>query len=391
MVRLPSEQRQRIAAIRAAQLRDISEAVDELDAKLGAEVRQVLKAIKRSGYRRSVILSQTALIVAKHTGRLRKTVAKQVEQAALYADRQADVIKAWRLAGKLAQRPDVPTPAQVRFAETQGRGGAQAALAPGDTITRKPPRPMTFAGDKAAAAEKLPLGRHRLSTTLHRSIAANTEEVRQEILRAVREAENLDSAGRSLIREVRRQSVGELGQGQRIPRLVKRLQRAGAALAESGGDPVAKRAWTKALARVGRYAETLKDQRGGYLELLQIIRKKGPEGLDKALTRWVQEKQRYNAERLIRSEAAAARRAQEAVRVGADRHIAHVIWRMSGGARKSYVRLVKPGGKGSRNPGRRCICESLAGQKFSKSAMLAYPYMGHPNCLCYWEQVLRSR
>jgi hypothetical protein len=134
----------------------------------------------------------------------------------------------------------------------------------------------------------------------------------------------------------------------------------------------------------------------GYLELLQRAkRENGPAMVDKSLDRWLVEKQRYNAERIIVTEAQAAYRSAQWKRDQDRPWVKGYIWRLQRGGRADYEKRTHPhavratGSKTVVGHGR-CICEVMNGREFSKDAPLEYPHMGHPHCQCYWDPIVKA-
>jgi hypothetical protein len=94
------------------------------------------------------------------------------------------------------------------------------------------------------------------------------------------------------------------------------------------------------------------------------------------------DKQRYNAERLLKTEQQIAFKQAQISRDEKTSFIIGYIWKMNRGARRQYVRRTKLS-KNKKFGGRRrrCICEELDGQQISIEAARERP-IGHPHCMC---------
>ncbi|MHC4619977.1 MAG: hypothetical protein ACYTEQ_19705 [Planctomycetota bacterium] len=435
--------------VRGLHLDALDETLDDLSDDLSARSKKAIAAIKRSGYKRSVILRETDAITRNTNELAARNVAESIRDASFFADRSQEIIRAWTLAGRIQDLPlgSTVTNAQIERARAFSSrvlvADAEAAFA-----REKRARLRTSAQQREAFAKygarsgyqptyaktegvEILLADRKagnikssreigLSRRLHGSAADNTRSTRKAMTRMIREGRDLDSAGRELIRELRRVGPNEsLGQRQRLTKALRKMQRAGRRLAELGdGDkPAARREWRKQLDAIRRQAARLADKRGAYAEFIQKLegtrprigkvqaRTLTPEQLarkwdaarakatDKALGRWLDEKQRYNAERIVETETNAAYRAREYEQ--AQPYITHFIWHLNRGARKAYVRRTKPrpirrkGKKGGRKA-RRCVCESFDGQKFPIEVAKDYPRGGHPWCRCWYEYIYNT-
>ena len=367
----------RAAAQQARQLwfEQLQDAIDEMAPKFSEASRKAIKRIKAGNYRRSAVNAAIDDVLKEGDHIMRRYLAEQLSEAAQAADRIDDVYRAYELEGRTTtyepNTPGIPAAAKgsVALEQTAPLAGKLRKVTdsqlPGEVLARK------------ELSDRHP----RLSSSLHRS--KMKRENRRAVHRTIREATALDAAGRELVR-----TVPTIGEGQAIPKALEAAKAAARNLAELANDPQALKDWNKALAKVEKIARTQKDARSAYDEFLQIVKKKGPEGVDSALNRWTDEKQRENAERIVQTESAAANRARESDQIQGNKDIVALIWRLSVGARKGYVRRTKPGKRG-KNRGRRCICESMNGERFEKDAIERFPRMGHPRCLCWWERVYR--
>lgn len=446
----PRTQLARMEEVRGLHLDALDETLDDLSDDLSARSKKAIAAIKRSGYKRSVILRETDAVTKNANDKTAQYVAAAITLAAKMADNAQDVARSWALSERVAAMsptPTVTTAAIKRAKSFSTKALAKSASAEAAEARNRLAPLLTTAQQREAFAKygarsgyqptyaktegvEILLADRRagqikssreigLSRRLHGSAADNTRSTRKAMTRMIREGRDLDSAGRELIRELRRVGPNEsLGQRQRLTKALRKMQRAGRRLAELGdGDkPAARREWRKQLDAIKRQAARLADKRGAYAEFIQKLegtrprigkvqaRTLSPEQLarkwdaarakatDKALDRWLENKQRANSERIVRTETAAAYRSREYEQAAKKDYIVGFYWRLNRGARRQYVRRTKPrpikrkGKKGGRKS-RVCICESLANQRFPLEVAKDYPRGGHPNCNCWWEYI----
>jgi hypothetical protein len=419
---IPPEQLERIQIIRGAHLDAIDEALDTVDEAIAADARRTMARIRKSGYNPGVIRRETRRLARRNNDRVRQAVAQQVQHAALLGERVGEVITAFSIAERL-KGPDVPVfvpPSAVKRAQELGSVGSEAALTRVSLARLRTPMEVSEALRKHGGnAGKIPIrgsgpgvtqlrtfrkaGQIKdaseigLSARLHGSAAKNVASTEKAVNNIIRAGTNYDKAQKDLIREVA--DAGEtLGARQRIPAHIKRLEKAGRELRilETGPKSAynreqydrTKREWDRAIKAIERKALQQVDKRGGTRELLQIVQKQGTKGLDKALQRWTDEKQRYNADRIVSTESSAAYRAREYNGVKDKKYVTGAYWRLNRGARRKYVKRVKPRKKSKKGmAGMRCVCEGLADQLYPKAVIKDYPRMGHPYCNCFWEYV----
>jgi hypothetical protein len=219
----------------------------------------------------------------------------------------------------------------------------------------------------------------------------------------IREQEAMHTAGKRLLAEL--QDAGGIGSEAlkegRIPGHLQRLDRAGRALNETmlSTDPKAladaQREWNKALKKTKEYTAKLANREGRFSEHIQRIekelgfKKRKPLDMDKMLNTYVQNRQRYFADRIVRTESLAAGRAQQWDQFRKDPTVVAVIWRMAGTHMFYAKRVAAP--KGGAHRGRRCVCEQLNNRQFPPEAVRDYPRMGHPFCNCHWDPVYSSQ
>ena len=387
MAGLTRAERQRIQRIQARWLDALDASMDRMSAEIRDLARRAIAEIRAAGLTDLRAIRQIVNANLRAVDRLlAEYLAEQVAVAQGYADQVEQVYAIREAAG-------LETPTQVRPHIEMAAKDASGINAEAAVAKLGAPLRMVGAADRVqttpayeAAREILAPRQINLSERLHR--VAIHREIRRQVRRSVLVGAQLDETGRELVRYAR-----DLGMGQadtiQLPKILEKLRFLGREInLIGGGDPQLWRAWKKQLRKVERYAVKLKDSRGMYREALRILDKHGPEAIDQALNRWMGEKQRYYAERIVRTESAAAKRAREGDQIAKNRRIVAVIWRMSRGARRGYVRRTKKrrfGGGGAR-----CICETLEGQEFPPSAVAEFPRMGHPHCYCWWERVYRD-
>ena len=244
-----------------------------------------------------------------------------------------------------------------------------------------------------------------LSTRLHGSAALNVDLTNQAVGTAIREASNMNKAGRDIIRTVQ-QGGNQISVNRRLTKPLMRLKRAGRKLqllSVNKGDPDALKAATKAFDKEFRkirgIASKLVDSRGGYQEMIQIIEKQGVRGMDKALGRWLDEKQASHAERIAETETAGAYRAREYEQHANKPYIVGFWWRRNPGMvsldnkRRNDISHARKNRRRGRNgkrktKGRPCrVCPALADLRFPVEYARDYPRGAHPNCRCWYEWI----
>ena len=124
-------------------------------------------------------------------------------------------------------------------------------------------------------------------------------------------------------------------------------------------------------------------------------------GIDRAIRQQVSFKQKYNAERILRTETMAAYKADQVLSDQKHDFVVGYIWRMNRAARAGFVRRRTSksgriiGAKKYRRGGRRrrCVCEALAGKRLSKEAVAGKTarLMAHPHCMCWLEPVMSQK
>jgi hypothetical protein len=186
-----------------------------------------------------------------------------------------------------------------------------------------------------------------------------------------------------LIHAARSKTV-EFGANEKVPAIMKQLRKAGTTLHRRGPE-AGFNEWQRSMRRIERYANRLaKDgrMRANLLEVLQNERRNVGQSVDDITRHWMADKQRYNAERIIKTEQQIAFKNAQISRDAEVGFIIGYIWKMNRGARRNFVKTVKLR-KNKKFGGRRrrCICEELDGKQISIEEAKARP-IGHPHCMC---------
>jgi hypothetical protein len=338
-----------------------------------------------------------------------RKVRKLVKQSWLAAERDMALALAEETkdAAELAERVERHRAVGARYYQRDAKGARDLArqvesMGPTPTdaaVQRRVHAPLGERRDRAdrgarvqrteasyeLRARQPPLREYRLSERLHRSAVNGYREADAAIGRALREGRKTMDLAKDLITDVRRAGHGEIGGNVRIPKRLQQLQAAGRAAMT--GDPTAQKVWRRQMASLDKSIGKMADVRGGYRELHQILQKSGPKAMDRALQRWTQEKQITYAHRIAETELQAAYRLRQVKQWEREGHIRYLVWRLNKGARKGYVKRtpLPKHAKGGRRG--RCICEDMAGKRFTLEDASDYPRMGHPHCRCYWEPI----
>jgi hypothetical protein len=430
---IPQAQSARIREIQDIFWRSLDESLDELDELIAHRARISMRKIRKSGYSRSTIRRETRKITSATNDSTARLIASQVEAAALYAQRAADVIRAWQISGRLKEgvehltvsdsalaRARLPgasaidaeaATARIKITPLKTRAEVNKALAQyGSKNAAQRQGPISTPGTRAMAKlRKAKLVRSSpeigLSTRLHGSAALNVDLTNNAVNTAIREASNMNKAGRDIIRAV--QKGGEqISVNRRLTKPLVRLRRAGRRLQKlsvNKSDPDALKAATKAFdkefRKIRSIASELVDARGGYQEFIQIIEKQGVQGMDKALNRWLDEKQAFHSERIAETETAGAYRAREYQQHANKPYIVGFWWRRNPGMarldmrRRKDIRRVRRSRRGGKNSKRKVkgqpcrVCPSLADLRFPVEYAREYPRGAHPNCRCWYEWI----
>lgn len=399
-IRLPEGELERIRVIRDAQLDGIKTAVADLDASLTADVEGMIRRMRNSGYAPRTIEREAKAFAARHEGRLAEAVAEQVQLTAGLADRYAEIVSAF--VEKEAADVVLLPRAAASFQAREGARTAQAALSQDALLDRA----TGIVTGRKSSTDRL-LERYvkpwrdvrPLSARLHGDAIATAREVTQQTLAAVRDAKNLSEAGSDLIRAVRASGKGELADGGNIPKLLRDVERAGMDLNRRGGEE-ALAEWRRARSELRRYMGRLAEggrARTRVLEILQNTTQDRAKGIDSAVRRYAGDKQRYAAERILKTEQQAAFKSRQVLSDARHPSITHYIWHMNRGGRQGYVKRVKPSrtfpmGRKKGGAKRRCVCEQLDGRKFlADEAREGTRIIAHPHCMCWLEPVFDKK
>jgi hypothetical protein len=428
---IPTAQSARIREINDVFWRALDDSLDDLDDTIAQRSRLAMAKIRKSGFKASVIRRETKKITTATNDSTARLIAQQVEAAALYAQRAADVIRAWQISGRLKEgvehltvsdsalkRARLPgaaaidaeaATARIAIAPLKSRKEVAVALKEFGTHTPSGKLPP---GDTSGTRVMKGLIRTNqvqqpkavgMSTRLHGAAKRVVKETNEAVGTAIREASNMNKAGRDIVMAV--QKGGEdFAVNRRLTKPLMRLKRAGRTLQKlsvSKADPDALKEATKAFdkefRKIRRVASKLVDARGGYQELIQIIEKQGFQGMDKALGRWLDEKQNYFAEQTAETESAAAYRSREALQHENKPYITGWWWRRNAGMvqldlkRRKDIRRVRRGRRGGKNAkretkGRPCrVCPALADNFFPMSYLREFPRGAHTNCR-FWPE-----
>lgn len=435
-ITIPEAQAVRIRQVQDTFWSALDDSLDELDASVAKRFRKSMAKIRASGFNEAVIRRETKAILRHTNDVTTQLLAGQVQAAAEYAQRAADVTRAWQIAGRLkegvshlnvsasayarANRPGVAgidaqaAVARIKFARLRTPRAANAAFARYGARVQLADYngPMTSGMRVLKKLRAMGLVKRSqeigLSARLHGSLAYNTKLTEKAIGTAIREAHGLNKAARDLV-NVSKQAGEPLSVKAKLTGPLKRLQQAGRNLQHlsiNQGDPDAIKEATAEFNRkfetVKRAAGKLVDSRGGYKEFIQIAEKQGVDGMDKALSRWLDEKQASHAERIIETETAAAYRAREYAQHVGKPYVVGFWWRRNPGMasldkrrRKDALRVrrsLRAGRKAKRKvAGAPCrVCPELADKRFPVEYAREFPRGAHPNCRCWYEWIYNT-
>jgi hypothetical protein len=351
--------------VRDKLLASIYDATTSLDRALAVEVQDAILRIQRSKYKLSVIRREIKRIGANHESRLRTTLAEQLEFGATMGAEYSEIGVHAAASMRRGIRNVIVTEASMR------KEAASRAGMPADKLLKELiPKPVREF--------------RKLSKTLHGDQVAANRKIYREVRAAIRDSRHMSRATTELIRVARTRTTG-LGANDRLLNALQDVQKAGDALYRHG-TPEALAKWRKSLRSVKRYTYRLATDgrmRPTLLEGLRKLEKAGPAQVDNVIEYWTAEKQRYNAERIIRTEQQIAFKEAQIAADSEIKAIIGYIWRMNRAARSGYVKRTKLPRSGKKLLGRRrrCICEALDGKQISVEAARARP-IGHPHCMC---------
>jgi len=219
---------------------------------------------------------------------------------------------------------------------------------------------------------------------LHKLRREQERRIIRTVRTAIRDGQNLSEAGTRMIHEVRKTGITEFAGRARVPRYMRRLEEAADALYRHG-RPEDWETWARRRRQLRRYVRRLAD--GGkvkrqLLVILQETRDDAMPAIDRIMHFHAADKQRYAAERILRTDTAATFRAQQALSDDKHNWIIGYTWRMNRAARKAF--RGRTGTRRLRGVRRRvrCICEYMDGKTVSKEWYQEHPGGGHPHCMC---------
>jgi len=460
---IPTSQSQRIREIQDIFWRSLDESLDELDDLIAQRARLSMAKIRASGYSKSVIRRETKKITSATNGSTERLLASQIEAAALYAQRAADVIRAWQISGRLRDgvehltvsdsalaRARLPgasaidaeaSLARIKIAPLRSQAeidkalleyGSKKAVQRQGTVSTPGTRAMAKLRKARLVRSSPEIG---LSARLHGSAALNVDLTNNAVSTAIREASNMNKAGRDIVNLLNSEG-SQLSVNRKLTTPLMRLKRAGRKLqllSVNKADPdalkAATEAYNKEFAKIRKIAASRVDARGGYIELVQKVQKgvtrsyrglgvkkkafqeateaqigrwvakRQAELTDKALTRWLDEKQAYHAERISETETAGAYRAREYQQHANKLYIVGFWWRRNPGMlsldrkRQKDIFRVRRSRRAGRKAKRRTkgapcrVCPSLADLRFPVEYARDYPRGAHPHCRCWYEWI----
>lgn len=399
-VRLPDSQLRRIQAVRDKLLTNLADATRDLGAGLDRDVATVVDRIKSSGYSETVIRREVRSLMERHHTELAKVLSGQIKHAALMASRYGEIMAALPAGGEAMSGSSA--------AFLLGKGGAATARQSiaAEILLSQPAQTAArmFAGDNILTEHVRPWREARvLSRSLHGRAVSAADAITEQALAAVREAKQLTESTTSMIRAVRSTGKGELGGSEKLSAIMRRVEKAGGRLNSRGGED-ALAEWRATRKQMRAYMRRLADggrTKSSMLELLQRTSEDSAKGIDRAITQHAAFKQKYNAERILKTETMGAFKADQVLEDQKHDFVVGYIWRMNRGARASYVKRTTGkggriiGGRSFRKGGRRrrCVCESLNGKRLSKEAVAGRNarLMAHPHCMCTLEPVVDRR
>lgn len=395
---LPKASLDKLERIRAKQTVAIAAAVSDLGGKLEHDTEAAIEKIERSGYRGTVIRSEIRKLMFGHYDGVAVAMGAQQVRAAELVGQYAQVMDAHVTTGILG--PALERPSLVPPRAAMGNMDPSRLL----RLKVKPPRQLT-PGDAILREHVKPWSKARvLSSDLHGKAKAATRQIRAHAMAAVRESKQLTEAATNMISAVRTVTKGaELAGKEQLSQLMQRVEAAGTALNRRGGQE-ALAEWQQVRREMRRYMRGLEEAgrtRSSMLELLQRTKDTSAKGIGRAIRQHAAFKQKHAAERILKTEALAAFKADQVLSDMRRDYVVGYIWRMNRGARRGFVkrrttktgrvsspRKFRRGGKG-----RRCVCESLAGRRLSKEMVSGRTarLMAHPHCFCYLEPVMDKR
>ncbi len=346
-LKVPSTQDARIKVIRKAHLDSILEAVRSINVGMAASVREAIDRISRGGWTQFAVRREMRALYQVYGSRVQRQLVDLVADAADFGSQYADRLVRFGV----TDAQTIP-PSAIKWALTAGSGNSAAVIA--------------LIKSRSAGGRKAFSGRLTLSDRLHKMTTREAREVTTRTLRAIREGQSLGFASRELVRGGFAQDL------ENLPKLMRKVVRSARRMEGLTGVDL-----SKDLRALRRYASRLKAggrMQAAYVELLDKLQGFDPkktEGaqLNKALDGFVHQRQRYAAERVLRTEAETSFRQARLARDEGKTWLKGYIWRLQRG-----------GSIG-------CICESLNGKLMKPAEARAYAGGGHPDCSCTLEPV----
>jgi hypothetical protein len=408
---LPRKQSDQVADLRDALMKRSRDALVHLQPSIQADAEKAIDRIVQSGYDMHVVRRETSKLTRGYFRELRRELARAIEDAADLLGRYNEDLLKWEIEKRrklLAEGAPI-APSRALFGIKHGEAMATAALL--GSIADVPKRtfvPKTE-GDEIIKRELVPWRKRRkLSTRLHSAQINAERDAIRFTSRAIREGKALQ-ANNDLILDLAKRGH-TVGGAKKLPGYLTKFEQAGNKLMAlqkpSPRDKAATREYEKALAEwrrqraaVRRYADRLAEGgrvQNALIEVLQRTSDSNAKRMSSALDVFLNQKQSYNAERILDTEIHTSFRSAQAQRDITKPYIVAYIWRLQRDARRDFVKRTKPTrmklSSGRRTvKARRCVCEMLDGRRISKEAALMYPQGGHPFCRCFLEPVYSSK
>jgi hypothetical protein len=410
LVHLPDSEAEQVAQLRDALMRRTQTALGALQPSLRRDASKAIDRIVESGYSAAVTRRETKRLVKGHYGRLRKEVAASINDVVGLVERYGQHMDKWEIEERRKASAAGPyiAPSRIVHGITQ-QAASEAALHGALADVPKRVFVAKTQADAFIARELRPWREKRkLSTRLHSSqVNASRDAVRLS-MRAVREGKALQ-ANNDLILGLARKGHA-VGGAKRLPGYLQEFERAGNALmrmqkpslrdrAATAAYNKAKHDWQTQRRAVRRAANRLAEGgrvQNALIEVLERTSKDNVKRLNSALDVFLNQKQSYNAERILDTEIHASYRSAQVARDRGKPWLIGYIWRLQRGARRDFARRTKPtkmklpSGRRTRRA-RRCICEVMDGRRISKDTLASYPQGGHPHCMCWFEPVYDRR
>ena len=385
---LPPHQLEELHKIQRGMLAELAEALDDLDEALSADLKAAIIHLDRNGWKLPMVRARIGRVLTKYWNRVDQGVLALVDDAARHAETYMQRLVHFGVMGRTLE-PIQPSKIQAWTKAGAGRGGARAVLA---YVMGKP------AGTKTAG--KSPRVRSLdLSRNIHRFGRGQLEEVTGRVIRAVREAQGLEFAGRELVTQWKRGKV--VGGGEIKPRVIREIEARIDRLGKLTGDDL-----KQSLDELHQAMRKLKQggrMKAAYAELIEDLDK--GKIASSSLDKWVHQKQRYVAERIVETETQGMFRLAQVEAgdklpwiIGYRWHMnraKHRRWKYQKPGKFSGARARRTLGRGKRGKrliGKSCVCEAMAGTVISPEEYKSrWIRGGHPHCACFFEEVFSEK